>query len=342
MTVNIDWNALGFNYIELPYRYEAHYRNGAWDKGGLVQGNELTLNVGSPALHYGQSAFEGMKAYRTKSGTIQLFRPDLNAKRLHDSAEKLLMPPLSAAQFLDAAMQVVSANAEYVPPYGTGATLYLRPLLLGVGPNIGVAPAKEYLFTIFAMPVGAYYKGGMVPTKFMVANHADRAAHYGTGQSKVGGNYAASLQAGKYAHEHGFGDAIYLDPIQHHYIEEVGSANFFGVTKDEKRFLTPKSPSILPSITRRSLLALARDRFGLDAEETQIPIDRLDQFGEAGACGTAAVITPIASVTYNGEVHQFGDGGIGPTTQKLYNELTGIQFGDVAAPAGWTVPVPLD
>lgn len=339
MTVDIDWNALGFNYMELPYRYEAHYKDGAWDEGGLVQGNTLQLNVGSPALHYGQSAFEGLKAYRTKKGTIQLFRPDLNAQRLQDSASKLLMPPVPTDQFLAAAKQVVAANADYVPPYGTGATLYLRPLLLGVGPNIGVAPAKEYLFTIFAMPVGAYYKGGMVPTKFIVADHFDRAAHYGTGQSKVGGNYAASLQAGKYAHEHGYGDAIYLDPIEHKYIEEVGSANFFAITKDGKRFLTPQSPSILPSITRRSLLALARDRFGLEAEETQIPITSLDDFAEAGACGTAAVITPIASITYHDQVHQFGAGGIGPVTQRLYDELTGIQFGDAPAPAGWIVIV---
>ncbi|WP_225049260.1 branched-chain amino acid aminotransferase [Lacticaseibacillus kribbianus] len=339
MTINLDWENLGFNYMELPYRYEAHYKDGAWDEGGLVQGNQLSLNIGSPALHYGQSAFEGLKAYRTKSGAIQLFRPDQNAARLADSAAKLLMPAVAVDQFLDAVRQVVAANAEYVPPYGTGATLYLRPLLLGVGPNIGVAPAKEYLFTVFAMPVGAYYKGGMVPTKFMVAETFDRAAHFGTGQSKVGGNYAASLQAGKYAHEHGYGDAIYLDPIEHRYIEEVGSANFFGITKDGSKFVTPKSPSILPSITRRSLMTLAQTACGLEAEETRIPIDGLGDLSEAGACGTAAVITPIQSITYQGNVHQFGDGGIGPVTQKLYDTLVGIQNGDVEGPAGWIMTV---
>lgn len=339
MTVNLDWENLGFDYMELPYRYDAHWKDGAWDEGGLVQGGSLTLNISSPALHYGQSAFEGLKAYRTKSGAIQLFRPDQNAARLNRSASQLLMPAVPTDQFLAAVKQVVAANAEYVPPYGTGATLYLRPLLIGVGENIGVAPAKEYLFTVFAMPVGAYYKGGMVPTKFMVAETYDRAAHFGTGQSKVGGNYAASLQAGKYAHEHGFGDAIYLDPIEHRYIEEVGSANFFAITKDGRKFVTPKSPSILQSITRRSLMDLATSVCGLVAEETRIPIDGLNDLAEAGACGTAAVITPIQSITYRDHVHQFGDGGVGPITQKLYDTLVGIQNGDVEGPAGWVVTV---
>ncbi len=304
--------------------------------------NQLTISEGSPILHYGQGAFEGMKAYRTKDGQIQLFRPDRNAKRMQDSAEKLLMPSLSVERFVDAAKQVVAANNEYVPPYGTGATLYLRPTLIGVGDNIGVSPATEYIFTIFAMPVGPYFKGGMVPTRFIVADQFDRAAHFGTGQSKVGGNYAASLQAGKFAHENGYGDAIYLDPIEHRYIEEVGSANFFAITKDGKQLQTPQSPSILPSITKYSILDLARERLGMETIETQIDIHDLDQFAEAGACGTAAVITPIQSITYHSQEHLFGDGTTGPLTQRLYDELTGIQFGDVEAPEGWIVPVNVD
>ncbi|MFD1670498.1 branched-chain amino acid aminotransferase [Agrilactobacillus yilanensis] len=335
----IDWNNLGFDYMDLPYRYIAHYRNGQWEKGQLTEDSTLHMNEGSPILHYGQGAFEGLKAYRTKDGSIQLFRPDRNAKRLHDSAERVLMPPYPEADFIAAAKQVVAANKEFVPPYGTGATLYLRPLLIGVGPNIGVKPADEYIFTIFVMPVGPYFKGGLTPTNFIVMDY-DRAAHKGTGQSKVGGNYAASLKAGQYAHEHGFSDAIYLDPIQHEYFEEVGSANFFGITKDGKRFLTPKSPSILPSITKYSLLYLAKDRLGLETEETQISIHDLDQFSEAGACGTAAVISPIGGIQYNDDFHVFySETETGPVTKRLYDELTGIQFGDVKAPEGWIYKV---
>ncbi|WP_125704179.1 branched-chain amino acid aminotransferase [Lacticaseibacillus daqingensis] len=339
MTVDLNWAELGFDYMNLPYRYESHWQNGAWDAGQLVSGNTITISVASPALHYGQQAFEGLKAYRTKSGAIQLFRPDQNAKRLANSAARLLMPAVPEDQFIAAVQQVVRANQDYVPPYGTGATLYLRPLLIGIGDNIGVAPAKEYLFTIFAMPVGAYFKGGMVPTRFVVADHFDRAAHFGTGQSKVGGNYAASLQAGQQAHAQGYGDAIYLDPLEHRYIEEVGSANFFAITQDQKRFVTPSSPSILPSITKYSLLQLAHDRLGLAAQETRVPIDALSDFSEAGACGTAAVITPIASITNGTHTHTFNHGATGPITTQLYAELTGIQFGDRPAPAGWLVPV---
>ncbi|WP_230914029.1 branched-chain amino acid aminotransferase [Agrilactobacillus fermenti] len=336
---DIDWNNLGFNYMQLPYRYLAYYRNGKWEKGELTEDPYLHLHEGSPILHYGQGAFEGLKAYRTKDGSVQLFRPDRNAKRLQNSADRLLMPEYPVEDFVNAVKEVVKANEDYVPPYGTGATLYIRPLLIGVGPNIGVKPADEYIFSIFVMPVGPYFKGGLVPTKFVVLDY-DRAAHKGTGQSKVGGNYAASLLAGDWAHKHGYSDAIYLDPIEHKYIEEVGSANFFGITKDGKKFLTPKSPSILPSITKYSLLDLAKDRLGLETEETKISIDNLDEFSEAGACGTAAVISPIAGIQYGDNYHVFySETEVGPVTKKLYDELTGIQFGDVEAPKGWIVKV---
>lgn len=339
MSVNLDWENLGFSYMKLPYRYLAYYKNGRWEKGGLTEDATLHMSESSPCLHYGQQAFEGMKAYRTKDGSVQLFRPDQNAKRLQRTSDRLLMPQVPTDMFVDAVKQVVRANEEYVPPYGTGGTLYIRPLLLGVGDIIGVKPADEYIFTVFAMPVGNYFKGGLIPTNFIVSDKYDRAAPYGTGAAKVGGNYAASLLPGQMAHERKFSDVIYLDPATHTKIEEVGSANFFGITKDNE-FVTPYSPSILPSITKYSLLYLAEHRLGLKAIEGDVPIDDLDRFAEAGACGTAAVISPIGGIQHGDDFHVFySETEVGPVTRKLYNELTGIQFGDVEAPEGWIVKV---
>ena len=339
MSVNLDWENLGFSYMKLPYRYLAYYKNGQWEKGGLTEDATLHMSESSPCLHYGQQAFEGMKAYRTKDGSVQLFRPDQNAKRLQRTSDRLLMPQVPTDMFVDAVKQVVRANEEYVPPYGTGGTLYIRPLLLGVGDIIGVKPAAEYIFTVFAMPVGNYFKGGLIPTNFIVSDKYDRAAPYGTGAAKVGGNYAASLLPGQMAHEKKFSDVIYLDPATHTKIEEVGSANFFGITKDNE-FVTPYSPSILPSITKYSLLYLAEHRLGLKAIEGDVPIDDLDRFAEAGACGTAAVISPIGGIQHGDDFHVFySETEVGPVTRKLYNELTGIQFGDVEAPEGWIVKV---
>ena len=339
MSVNLDWENLGFSYMKLPYRYLAYYKNGQWEKGELTEDATLHMSESSPCLHYGQQAFEGMKAYRTKDGSVQLFRPDQNAKRLQRTSDRLLMPQVPTDMFVDAVKQVVRANEEYVPPYGTGGTLYIRPLLLGVGDIIGVKPADEYIFTVFAMPVGNYFKGGLIPTNFIVSDKYDRAAPYGTGAAKAGGNYAASLLPGQMAHERKFSDVIYLDPATHTKIEEVGSANFFGITKDNE-FVTPYSPSILPSITKYSLLYLAEHRLGLKAIEGGVPIDDLDRFAEAGACGTAAVISPIGGIQHGDDFHVFySETEVGPVTRKLYNELTGIQFGDVEAPEGWIVKV---
>lgn len=339
MSVTMDWENLGFAYHKLPFRYIAHFKDGMWQEGRLSEDSTLHISESSPALHYGQQAFEGMKAYRTKTGSIQLFRPDQNAKRLQDTADRLLMPQVPTDMFIDAAKQVVTANQDYVPPYGTGATLYLRPLLIGVGDIIGVKPADEYIFTIFAMPVGAYFKGGLVPSNFIVATDFDRAAPYGTGAAKVGGNYAASLLPGKRAKEQGYSDVIYLDPATHTKIEEVGAANFFGITKDNQ-FITPISPSILPSITKYSLLELAEKRLGMMAIEANIPVDSLDQFVEAGACGTAAVISPIGGIQYQDKFHVFySETEVGPITRRLYDELVGIQFGDIEGPEGWIVKV---
>lgn len=339
MTVNLDWENLGFSYMKLPYRYIAYYKNGQWQKGELTEDATLHISESSPCVHYGQQAFEGLKAYRTKNGTIQLFRPDKNAERLQQTADRLLMPQVSTDMFVDAVKQVVAANKEYVPPYGTGGTLYLRPLLIGVGDIIGVKPADEYIFTVFAMPVGNYFKGGLTPTNFIVSEDYDRAAPYGTGAAKVGGNYAASLLPGKLAKEKNFSDVIYLDPATHTKIEEVGSANFFGITKNNE-FVTPLSPSILPSITKYSLLYLAEHRLGLKPIQGDVPINDLDKFVEAGACGTAAVISPIGGIQYGDDFHVFySETEVGPVTRKLYNELTGIQFGDVEAPEDWIVTV---
>ncbi|HEO7765599.1 TPA: branched-chain amino acid aminotransferase [Streptococcus agalactiae] len=339
MTVNLDWDNLGFAYRKLPFRYISHFKDGKWDDGKLTDDATLHISESSPALHYGQQAFEGLKAYRTKDGSIQLFRPDQNAERLQRTADRLLMPHVPTDKFIAAVKSVVLANEEFVPPYGTGATLYIRPLLIGVGDIIGVKPAEEYIFTVFAMPVGSYFKGGLTPTNFIVSKEYDRAAPNGTGAAKVGGNYAASLLPGKYAHEKQFSDVIYLDPATHTKIEEVGAANFFGITKDNQ-FITPLSPSILPSITKYSLLYLAKERFGMEAIEGDVFVDELDKFTEAGACGTAAVISPIGGIQNGDDFHVFySETEVGPVTRKLYDELVGIQFGDVEAPEGWIYKV---
>lgn len=339
MSVSIQWENLGFDYMKLPFRFISYYKDGQWDEGCLTKDATLHISESSTALHYGQQAFEGLKAYRTKEGTIQLFRPDRNAARFQATADRLLMPQVPTNKFIDAVKQVVVANKDYVPPYGTRATLYLRPLLIGVGDVIGVRPATEYIFTVFAMPVGNYFKGGLAPTNFLVSEEFDRAAPYGTGAAKVGGNYAGSLLPGKYAKTHGYSDVIYLDPATHTKIEEVGAANFFGITADNE-FITPLSPSILPSITKYSLLELAETRLGMKVIEGDVFIDQLERFVEAGACGTAAVISPIGGIQYKNNLHVFySQTEVGPVTRRLYDELVGIQFGDIKAPEGWIVKV---
>jgi len=332
--VNLDWNNLGFSYIKTDYRYISYYKDGQWDNGALVEDNVLHISEASTALHYGQQAFEGLKAYRCQDGSINLFRPDQNAARFARSCTRLLMPEFPQERFVEAIKEVVRANADWIPPYGTGGSLYIRPLMIGVGDTIGVTPAPEYIFTIFVMPVGAYFKGGLTPTSFVVSEY-DRAAPVGTGAAKVGGNYAASLLPGKEAKKRQFSDCIYLDPLTHTKIEEVGAANFFGITKDNQ-FITPYSPSILPSITKYSLLWLAEHRLGMSVKEADVYVDRLDEFAEAGACGTAAVISPIAGIQNGDDYHVFySETEVGPVTRRLYDELVGIQYGDVESPEGW-------
>ena len=334
----LDWKNLGFSYIKTDYRFIAHWKDGKWDNGELTTDSTLHIHEGSTALHYGQQCFEGLKAYRCKDGSINLFRPDQNAKRMQNTCARLLMPQVPTELFIRACKEVVKANEKWLAPYGSGATLYLRPFVIGVGENIGVRPAPEYIFSVFCCPVGAYFKGGMKPSNFLVTDY-DRAAPHGTGGVKVGGNYAASLLPHELAAERKFADAIYLDPKAHTKIEEVGAANFFGITRDNK-FITPLSPSILPSITKYSLLYLAKERLGMETIEGDVYINELDQFAEAGACGTAAVISPIGGIQYGDDFHVFySETDVGPITKRLYEELTGIQFGDVEAPEGWIVKV---
>lgn len=334
---NLDWNNLGFSFRETNAMFVAHYRDGSWDEGKLVNDNHLNISAASAALHYGQQCFEGMKAYRAKDGRILLFRPEENAKRMQESAKRLLMAEVTLDLFVKAVNDTVLANEEYIPPYGSGGTLYIRPFLIGVGHNIGIGPAPEYIFCIFVTPVGAYFKGGLKPVDFVTTSY-DRAAPQGTGRAKVGGNYAASLLPNKLAKEGGYADAIYLDPATHTKIEEVGAANFYGITA-KGEFITPVSPSILGSITKYSLLQIARD-LGLEAKEEDVYIDQLDKFTEAGACGTAAVISPIGSITHQGEKHVFySEGEVGPITKKLYDRLTGIQFGDLEDEHNWVYQV---
>ncbi|MDD3126658.1 MAG: branched-chain amino acid aminotransferase [Candidatus Izemoplasmatales bacterium] len=332
--IKLDYQNLGFSYIKLKYNYISYYRNGQWDEGVLRGEDTVTIAATSTCLHYGQEAFEGMKAFRRQDGGIQLFRPDENAKRLQRSCKRLLMPEIPIDKFINAVKLVVKANQEYVPPYESKASLYIRPYILGIGDNMGVRPAKEYLFGIICTPVGAYFKGGLAPVNFNVTEY-DRAAPNGTGDIKVGGNYAASLHSHEVAKEKGFADCIYLDPLTHTKIDEAGAANFFAITRDN-RLITPYSKSILPSITRMSIMQIARDYLGMVAEHQDVYIDKLDEYTEAGACGTAAVISPIGGIEYQGKMHVFHSlTEVGPITRKLYDLLTGIQYGDVVAPEGW-------
>ncbi|WP_104577993.1 branched-chain amino acid aminotransferase [Helicobacter felis] len=336
--VNLDWNNLGFEYVKTDFRFVAHYKNGAWSAGDLVEDNQITLHEASPALHYGQQCFEGLKAYRWQDDSINLFRPEENAKRLQKSCQRLLMPPVPLDLFLHACTQVAKANAKWVGPYGSGATLYIRPLVLGVGQGLGLRPAPEYMFLVFCAPVGPYFQGGMRPANFVVSEF-DRAAPHGTGAVKVGGNYAGSLLPGKLAKEQGFSDCVYLDPATHTKIEEVGAANFFAISK-KGAFVTPASPSILPSITRMSLVHLAREKLDLEVVEGDVFINALEDYSEAGVCGTAAVILPVGGISYQGKLHVFySQEKAGPITQKLYETLVGMQFGDLEAPQGWVVKV---
>ena len=332
---NIDWANLGFGYVKNDYRYVSNYTNGAWDEGVITEDDMITMSECAGVLQYAQTIFEGMKAYTTEAGKVVVFRPDLNAERMMDSAKRLEMPVFPKDRFIDAIDKVVKANLAWVPPFGSGATLYIRPYMFGINPVIGVKPANDYQFRTFTTPVGPYFKGGVKPLTIKVSDF-DRAAPNGTGHIKAGLNYAMSLHAIVTAHEEGFDENMYLDPKTRTKVEETGGANFLFVTKDGK-VVTPKSNSILPSITRRSLVQVAKDYLGLEAEEREIYFDELKDMAECGLCGTAAVISPVGKVVDHGKEICFPSGmsEMGPVTKKLYDTLIGIQMGKIEAPEGW-------
>lgn len=332
---DLDWSNLGFGYVKTDKRYVSNFKNGAWDEGALTDDADIVLNECAGVFQYAQTVFEGLKAYTTEDGHIVTFRPDLNASRLADSARRLEMPVFPEERFVDAVQKVVEANAAYVPPYGSGATLYIRPYMMGTNPVIGVKPADEYQFRMFCTPVGPYFKGGAKPITIRVSDY-DRAAPCGTGNIKAGLNYAMSLHAIVTAHADGFDENMYLDPKTRTKVEETGGANFIFVTKDNK-LVTPKSDSILPSITRRSLVYVAEHYLGMKVEHREVYFDEVKDFAEAGLCGTAAVISPIGKIVNHGKEILIPSGmeEMGPVTKKLYDTLTGIQMGRIEAPEGW-------
>lgn len=338
---NLDWSNLGFSYMKTDKRYVANYtaEAGKWDEGALIDDDKIVMSEDAGVLQYSQSVFEGLKAYTTKDGHIVCFRPDLNAQRMYDSAQRLEMPPLPVDQFVDSIHKVVEANAAWVPPFGTGATLYIRPYMFGISPVIGVKPADDYQYRVFTTPVGPYFKGGAKPIAIKVSDY-DRAAPHGTGNIKAGLNYAMSLHAIMEAHREGFAENMYLDAATRTKVEETGGANFIFVTKDGK-LVTPKSDSILPSVTRRSLLVVAEKYLHMPVEEREVYFSEVPDFAECGLCGTAAVISPVGLINDHGKEIRFPSGmdEMGPVLTKLYTTLRGIQQCEIEAPEGWILKI---
>lgn len=334
---DINWSGLPFGYYKTDWNVRCYYRNGKWGELEFTQSEEITMHMAATCLHYGQAGFEGMKAFRGVDGKIRLFRPYENAKRMFRTAEGIMMAPVPEDLFVKACVEVVKRNERFVPPAGSGASLYLRPLLIGTGAEVGVKPTDEYLFMVFVGPVGPYFKAGFKPVKFQIVEDFDRAAPLGTGTFKVGGNYAASLKSGQRAHDEGFSNCIYLDAIHKKYIDEAGAANFFGIKNNT--YCTPQSSSILPSITNMSLRQLAED-LGMKVEQRPIDVEELSTFEEVAACGTAAVISPIGQIVDRGtgKVYDYGNEA-GPVCTKLYETLTGIQQGSVEDKHNWNLVV---
>ena len=333
--LELDWSNLSFGYMKADYTVRCYYRNGQWGDVEVSDSETITMHMAATCLHYGQEAFEGLKAFRGKDNKVRIFRLEANAERLQSTCDGIMMPQLPTEKFREMVTKVVKMNERFVPPYESGASLYIRPLLIGTGPQVGVHPADEYLFMIFVMPVGPYFKGGFATNPYVVIRQYDRSAPLGTGIYKVGGNYAASMKANKLAHDLGYSCEFYLDAKEKKYIDECGAANFFGIKNNT--YVTPKSTSILPSITNRSLMQLAED-MGLKVERRQIPIEELETFEEAGACGTAAVISPIERIDDLEMKRSYviaKDGKPGPICRKLYDTLRGIQYGDLEDRHGW-------
>ena len=334
----MDWKNLSFGYTKTNYNIRCQYKNNAWGSVEITDSEYINLHMASTALHYGQEIFEGMKAFMGKDGRIRLFRWEENAKRFRHSARGLLMPEVPDELFREAIFKVVLSNKKFVPPYGSHASLYIRPLMIGTGPELGVKPALEYLFLVFVSPVGPYFKEGFKPVNMMICRKYDRAAPHGTGTYKTGGNYAAGLRAVEEAHKAGYANVIFLDAKEKKYIDECGPANFFAIKSNT--YITPESPSILDSITNKSLISLA-EKMGLKTERRRVPVEELNTFEEAGACGTAAVISPVYKIAdpETGKEYIIGDGNAGPVSSKLYHNLTSIQVGDEPDPFGWVTIV---
>ncbi len=338
---DLDWSNLAFSFIKTDYNIRYTWRDGQWDEGNLTSEQHIPMHMAATCLHYGQECFEGLKAFEQKNGDVVLFRVEDNAARMVQSCSKIFMQPPPEEMFLEAVNRVVNANRRFVPPYGTGASLYIRPLVIGTGPQIGVQPAEEYMFLVFVTPVGPYFREGFKPVHLVVEEEYDRAAPNGVGDVKLGGNYAAGLRASLRARDRGFTDVLYLDAREKKYIDESGPANFFGITPEGK-YVTPKSDSILPSITNKSLITLAEE-LGLQTERRQVLVEELFSFQEAGCCGTAAVITPVGSVTWGERKIVFAENGTsGKYCEALYKRLTGIQLGESPDPYGWTRTLPIE
>jgi branched-chain amino acid aminotransferase len=332
-TADIDWTNLPFGYVKTDFNIRYYYKNGKWSEGELTQNENISMHMAAPCLHYGQEAFEGMKAFETKDGRIVVFRPEENAKRLQKTSKRIFIPEIPVEMFLEAVNKVVMANKRFVPPYGTGASLYIRPLAIGTGARVGLGPAEEYIFMIFVTPVGSYYKGGLKPVKALVVTDFDRAAPQGVGDCKVGGNYAAGLSGDQYGKERGYPVVLYLDSKEKKYIDEFSTSNFIAIKGDS--YITPSSESILQSITNDSLAVISKDK-GMNVEKRQIKIEEIETFDEIGAVGTAAVVTPVHLIHYNGKDFSFSrENEPSPVITSLYNTLTGIQSGDIEDKFNW-------
>ncbi|HGY54862.1 MAG TPA: branched-chain amino acid aminotransferase [Caldithrix abyssi] len=337
---NLDWSNLTFAYTPTNYHLEYYYKNGQWSEAKIVEQDTISLPIAATCLHYGQEAFEGLKAFEHKDGSVSVFRPEENARRMISSARRLLMAEPPEELFLSAVEKIVKLNKEFIPPYGSGAALYIRPLLIGISGILGVKRSEEYLFLVFASPVGPYFKEGLKPINLYVEEKLKRAAPGGTGNVKVGGNYAASLIVSKKVKDMGYNEVLYLDAVHNKYIDESGPANFFGITED-KKYITPESESILPSITNKSLMVLAGE-LGLNVEQRPMPVDEIFNLKEAGCCGTAAVITPVKSITYRDKTVTYIEGDqIGEYSLQLYNKLRAIQLGEEADTHGWNYKIEL-
>ena len=338
---DLKWSDLPFDYVRTDCHLEYNYRDGKWDEGTVVEDDRISISMASTCLHYGQECFEGMKVYETRDGRALAFRPDQNGRRMAETAKKIMMVAPPVDMFIEGVDRAVKLNRRFIPPFGSGASLYIRPLLIGVTGTVGIKPSREYMFVVFVTPVGPYFRSGLKPVKVMIEETVDRAAPMGVGDAKTGGNYAAGMRATYGAREKGFSEVLFLDAKTHRYIDESGSSNFFAISRDGT-YVTPESPSILPSVTNKSLMELARD-MGIKVERRPIESKELPNFVEAGLIGTATIITPVGSIQHGNKLIQYGSPNeVGPVSLKLRDALLALQTGEAPDPHGWTHEIDLD